>query len=82
MTNDEILAVLSEIALDVLDPEDLEGFYLSIEALIEDIPKWDSLAHIGMITQMEAAFSIRFSLEEMEELNSIRSIVETIKAKT
>ena len=82
MTSDEILTTLSEIAVDVLDPEETESFDLSIETLIEDVPKWDSLAHINMIVQVEAAFSIRFTLEEMEELSSIRSIVEAIKSKT
>jgi acyl carrier protein len=46
----------------------------------EDIPMWDSLAHIRIITGVEKAFNVRFEAEEMEKTTSIRAIYDTVNA--
>ena len=41
---------------------------------INDIPEWDSMGNINFILAMEKEFKIRFSVIEIESLDSITSI--------
>ncbi len=40
----------------------------------DDIPRWDSLRHIALVTALEDAFSISLSMDEMMEIHSVRDI--------
>lgn len=44
----------------------------------EDIDEWDSLAHINLLVSVEKEFNIRFSAEDMGEINSVSSLVEKV----
>ena len=67
--------------IDIFDIDDPDSIELTIDSKIEDYPQWDSLAHINIITQIEAIYSIRFSLEEIEEFEYISVIVQFIASK-
>ncbi len=41
---------------------------------INDIPEWDSMGNINFILAMEKEFKIKFSMSEIESLDSIFSI--------
>lgn len=81
MNNSEILKSIIEIAIDVLDVEDSKNFMLNEFSKIEDFAEWDSLAHINIITQIESIFTIRFSLDEVENFIEIQDIIEAINSK-
>ncbi|MDQ8698268.1 acyl carrier protein [Hyphomicrobium sp. LHD-15] len=40
----------------------------------EDISRWDSLQHIALVRELEMAFSIRLSMDEMMEIRSVADI--------
>mgnify|MGYP001457738118 FL=1 len=44
------------------------------EMKIGSINQWDSLANMNLLMSLEKNFSIRLSLDEMTEINSIDSI--------
>ena len=46
-----------------------------------DIAEWDSLAQITLLMSMEQTFEIKFSLDEVEDLQNVGEIVELILAK-
>ena len=46
-----------------------------------DIADWDSLAQITLLMSMEQTFEIKFSLDEVEDLQNVGEIVELILAK-
>jgi len=81
MNDVDILDVLNDILIDVLDIEDVANFSVTIESLTSDFEKWDSLAHINIIVQLEAHYGIRFSLDEVESFSTIRDIIQTISSK-
>ena len=56
---------------------------LSINAATSatDIADWDSLAQIRLLMSMEQTFEIKFSLDEVEDLQNVGEIVELILAK-
>lgn len=43
------------------------------------IPQWDSLGHVNLIHGVEEAFSIRFSVDEIAQIDSLDSLKETVK---
>ena len=40
----------------------------------EEVPKWDSLQHIALVTALEQQFGISLSLDEMVEIRSVQDI--------
>jgi acyl carrier protein len=47
---------------------------LTPETSPDDIPRWDSLRHIALVTAVEDAFSISLSMDEMMEIRCVRDI--------
>lgn len=47
----------------------------------EAIPKWDSLAMVQLITELQGAFGVEFELEEIELLRSYDEIRTTLVRK-
>lgn len=68
-----INGVRSEI-IDIFDnlfdyPEQLNQ-----ETSQEDVPKWDSLQHIALVTAIERCFAITLTMDEMMEIRCVRNI--------
>ena len=47
---------------------------IGLDTTKEDIPRWDSLRHIGLVVAIEGAFRISLSMDEMQEIASIRDL--------
>lgn len=45
----------------------------------EDITRWDSLVHINLVTEIEKKYNIRFSIEEILQIDSIKDILNLLK---
>ena len=42
---------------------------------------WDSLSHLNLLLTIERKFKIKFALNEMYELSSVKEIIESIEKK-
>ncbi len=51
------------------------------ESSIEQIPTWDSVAHLNFILALEQEFQCGFTDDEIEKLTSIPSIVQVIGSR-
>ncbi len=60
-----------QVSFDPHDPELTAGAF----------PEWDSFAHFNLFLLLEETFGVRFSVEEMSELKSVRQIREALKEK-
>ncbi|MEA2998569.1 MAG: acyl carrier protein [Sphingomonadales bacterium] len=78
MGSEEILAQLTDIVREVLEDETL---VLRPDMTAEDVPGWDSMAHINIIVASEIQFGIKFRAAETEELRDVGGFVELIEAK-
>jgi acyl carrier protein len=65
---DIIAAALSIPAEQVTDDLSYQG-----------IPEWDSVSHIYLITELEAAFNITIDTDEVLEMNSVEKVKETLR---
>jgi acyl carrier protein len=81
MMSEEIISTIKDVVMDVFDIDNSTDIQLTEDSKIEDYSQWDSLAHINIITQLEAIYSIRFSLNEIEEFVFIKDIVTGIKER-
>ncbi|MEP7373114.1 MAG: acyl carrier protein [Chitinophagaceae bacterium] len=45
------------------------------------ILEWDSLNHLNLVVELENSFDLGLSMQEIEELHSVRGIVELISSR-
>jgi len=74
MNDEQIIKKLSDIFIDTLGVNEFE---LSIT--MDEIPEWDSLKHIQLLTTIEAAFGIELQFEDAIEMITGKSILTKVK---
>jgi len=67
----ELVAGILSVPVDVIEDD----------AAIGDIPEWDSLRHIQIVTAIEEKFGFRFTPDVMMDLEDIGDIVAATKAR-
>lgn len=65
--------VRSEIEVLVADVFAYDGAVTARTARA-DVPKWDSLRHVSLITAIEQQFGLSLSMDEMVEIRTVRDI--------
>lgn len=79
MTTD-INQTLGQVFREVFDDGGLPD---DIATLNRDaMESWDSLGHIRLVTALEEAFAVTFTLEEIESMTSVPAIAGILSAKT
>ncbi len=76
MTRQEIYTRLDEVFSDVFDEE----LHVSDSTTAADIEDWDSLTHITLISEVEDAFGIKFSMKTVLGLKNVGEMVDIIAA--
>ncbi len=74
LDSDPLLKVFREVMSN-------ERLQLTDESTFEDVPEWDSVAHVNLISALEERFAVKFSVAEIVELNSVGAIREALAAK-
>ena len=75
MIKKKIINILKEIFPNNKITNDLNKLKIGI------FKSWDSLAHIKILLSIENSFKIKFSLKEIEKLDSIENIIKLLKKK-
>lgn len=75
MEKNEILNKLQEIFRDIFDSDNL---IISEDTTAEDIDEWDSLSQISLVCALEEDFDVKFSLNELQELKSVKNIIKIL----
>ena len=72
------MSTINDILKDILDLSEDE---LNNEnTSLNDIESWDSMTHIVLITKLEDEYKLRFTNEEIVEMNTIGKIKDKIKS--
>lgn len=77
MSNDT-RARLQGIFREVFDDEQIQ---LMDELSRDTLESWDSLGHIRLVSSMEEVLGVSFTLEEIEQMTSVKQILTTLSAK-
>jgi acyl carrier protein len=72
---DTVLARVQDVFRAELDNDDL---VIGLDTRQKDLKAWDSLAHIRLVSGIESEFDVQFSLNEIEQITSVRQFVELI----
>ena len=75
MERNEILAKINEIAKDVFDNDEIE---LTEATTAADVEEWDSLSHLSLISDIEDAFGVRFTLAEISGSKNVGELVQAV----
>lgn len=70
----KILDVIAETLM--IDTDDL-----SPAAAMGVVPEWTSFAHLSLMADIEEAFGIELSMDEMSKATSLETLTATVQAK-
>lgn len=75
MDKEKIKARLTEIFQDVFDDDSIT---LTEKTTADDIDAWDSLEHITLISAVEKAFKMRFSMKEVSGMKNVGEMIDIV----
>jgi acyl carrier protein len=75
---EEITGKLKSVFEKVFQENDVT---ITREMTAQDIEKWDSLAHIQLISEVEGAFGIKFKLREVLGMKNVGDMIDLIHIK-
>jgi acyl carrier protein len=60
---------------------DVEPQSITIETKPTDIPAWDSMGHVALVSSLEQAFGLSFDVDDVMEMEDVRQIVRIVEAR-
>jgi len=54
---------------------------ITSQTLPDDVPKWDSLGHMNMVSVLEREFGTQFEIDEIMEMASVQNILDILAKK-
>ncbi len=75
MDKEKIKARLNEVFQDVFDDGSIE---ISESTTADDIDGWDSLEHITLISAVEKAFKMRFTMKEVSGMKNVGEMIDIL----
>ena len=79
MNRIQIYEKAAKVFCDVFDDETLA---ISDTTTSSDIEEWDSLSNLVLICELELAFGIKFSMEELMDIKNVGELVDIIENHT
>jgi len=78
LSDSEILKRLTPIFRNVFDDQSLDPIP---EMTADGIAGWDSMSQVTLAVEVEHVFGVKFRSAEMDELRSVRELIELIKSR-
>ena len=60
---------------------ELNDFKLSLDSQFEEVPGWDSLGHMQLISALEDEFDIELGIEEIIGVDTVEKIQNLVNSK-
>ena len=77
MTREAIYEKLNEVFQDVFDDDSIT---VNAETTADDIEDWDSLEHINLVSAVEKAFGVKFTMAQVVGMKNVGEMVDVILA--
>lgn len=75
MDRQEVFKRVNEIFQDVFDDDEL---VVTDETCADDVEDWDSLRHITLVSAVERAFGVKFSMKEVLEMKNVGEMADIL----
>lgn len=59
----------------------IEKMNIGVSLAYNSVPEWDSLGHMALVSEIEEAFSVQFSTEEVIEFSDFKKGLEILGLK-
>ncbi len=59
-----------------------ESFVVEERMGFDDIPGWDSVGHMNLITELESRFGVALEMDEIVALDSVAAVRKVVAGKT
>lgn len=60
---------------------DVDSGAVTIETKPGDIPAWDSMGHVVLVSSLERVFGLSFDVDEVMEMENVRQIAKIVNSK-
>jgi acyl carrier protein len=60
---------------------DVDPQSISLETTPGDIPAWDSMGHLALVSSLEQAFGLSFDVDEVMEMENVRQIFRIVQSR-
>lgn len=77
----EVDAILEKVRKAFNKSFDVDEGTITIETTPDDVPGWDSLGHVTLGSSLEEVFEISLDVDELMEMEDVRSIVKILQKK-
>ena len=54
---------------------------ITIDTQPRDVPAWDSMGHVALVTSLESAFGLSFDMDEAMGMENVREILRIVGSK-
>ena len=71
---------LTEIFTSVFPDSEIQNSILNLQ--LGDIEEWDSQGHLNLLLSIEDFYKIRFTMDQMTEIKSIKQIIEVLEGQS
>ncbi|MHC4177354.1 MAG: acyl carrier protein [Planctomycetota bacterium] len=58
-----------------------DGFQLQGSMSFDDVPGWDSVGHMNLVTELESRFDISLDMDEIVGLDSVNAVQELVATR-
>ena len=58
---------------------DVDPELITMETKPTDIPAWDSMGHLALVSSLEQAFRLSFDVDQVMEMEDVRQIVRIVQ---
>jgi len=69
---DKIISIIAK-SLEVSEDE------ITMDLVIGDLPEWDSLHHLNLVKNLEQEFQIKFTQEDLAELEDVSDLIALVE---
>lgn len=78
MSREEVFEKINEVFRDTFDDDNLT---VNDATVSSDVEGWNSLAHVGLLVNVEECFGIKFSMGEATSMKNVGEMVDVILRK-
>jgi len=61
---------------------DVDPQSINIDTKPSDVPPWDSLGHVSLVSSLERVFGLSFDVDEVMDMENVRQIIKIVQTKT
>jgi acyl carrier protein len=58
---------------------DVDPDLITMETTPADIPAWDSMGHLALVSSLEQAFGLSFDVDQVMEMEDVRQIIRIVQ---